>query len=117
MGGSAHHSLAGSTAAASSEPSLLGNSVGYFEGDSHVIETTYLAPNVLFTGKHATSFSHSGELRIVGRYEKTNNGERLELSATIQDPVILKQPLEIWKSWAWSPGEEIFEYSCVVEPG
>lgn len=94
--------------------SLLGSSVARYDGDALVVETSGLTPNLLFLGTEASSLSHSDQLRIVERYEKTQDGQRLELTATLVDPIMLEEPITIWKPWARAPDEEIYEYQCEI---
>jgi len=95
--------------------SLLGHSVGRFEGETLVVETTNIRSDILFAGSETSSFTHSDQLRVTERYTKTQDDMRLEVVATFEDPIVLQEPLIIWKPWAWAPDEKIFEYECVLE--
>ena len=86
------------------QPSLLGFSIGRFEGDDLVIETTGIRENI-------TSWwaKHSDQLRVTERYSR--DGDRLLLTATMEDPWGLRQPLELKKVWSWAPDQEISPYA------
>ena len=96
------------------DSSRLGYSVGHYEGNELVVETTSIEPDILYAGADESSFTHSDRLFVVERYTKTTDGSRLELVATLEDPVTLTEPLTIWKSWAWAPDEVIYDYECTV---
>ncbi len=84
---------------------LLGLSVGRYEGETLVVETSRVGANSTFWG-----WAHSGRLRAVERYSRSDDGERLELVVSIDDPWGLKEPLILKKTWGWAPAEEIFPY-------
>ena len=92
---------------ASRPPSPMGFSVGHFEGDALVVETSAVTDNLM--GIFPAWFKHGDQLRAVERY--TRDGSRLELIVTIEDPMSLRQPLRFRKAWAWSPNEQIFPYT------
>jgi hypothetical protein len=85
------------------QPTLLGHSVGHFEGDDLVIDTTGIRANITLWWAQ-----HSDQLRVTERYSR--DGDRLLLTATMQDPWGLRQALEIKKVWSWAPDQEIYPY-------
>jgi hypothetical protein len=96
-----------------SQPSRMGRSVGRYEGNNFVIETIRIAPN--WTRYLA---QHSDQLRIVERYSLANDGKLLNLTATFEDPVSLKQPLVFKKVWTWAPKAVIAPYTnCELPTG
>ena len=92
-------------------PTAMGFSVGRYEGGALVIETTGIAANL-------TSYSsdHSSQLRIVERYTRSQDGKLLSLTATLDDPVSLRQPIELRKVWSWAPASEIAPYKGCQRP-
>ena len=92
----------------------MGFSVGRFEGDALVVETSAVTANLL--GIFPAWFKHGDQLRAVERYTRTAGGNRLEMTVTIEDPVSLRQPLRFRKAWAWAPGEQIFPYTSCEPP-
>ena len=93
--------------------SRFGHSVGRWDGDEFVIETTG-APAGL-AGAPAGSFQHSEQLRIVERYSRTKDGKAMWLTATLTDPVTLREPLVLKHMWGWSPGSKIAAYeNCEI---
>ena len=92
-------------------PSLLGWSVGHYEGDTLVIETSSVRGNLTFWGAE-----HSDQLTAVERYTRPDDGQRLLLSVTVDDPWSLKQPVVLKKVWSWAPDQEISAYENCEPP-
>jgi len=65
----------------------MGQSVGHWDGETLVVETSGIAagiagwPQVL-----AFSAQHSDQLRIVERYTRSTDGTTLMMTATVEDP-------------------------------
>ena len=92
------------------EPSLLGFSVGRYEGDTLVVES------VGITANHSNSgFGHSDQLTVTERFTRSADGDRLDVEATLRDPLTLTRPLVMARAWTWAPTEEIYPYEdCVI---
>jgi hypothetical protein len=89
--------------------SRMGYSTGRYEGNTLVIETSGMAADITFW------FEHSDQLRAVERYTRSADGNRLEAVVTIEDPVSLRQRVQVKKAWGWAPTEQIFPYvDCEV---
>ena len=88
----------------------LGYSVGHYEGDSLVVETSRVTAN---DGTLAVwDARYSDQLTAVERYRRPSP-ERLELAATISDPWGLREPIELRKVWSYAPDQKISPYdSC-----
>jgi hypothetical protein len=93
----------------SSEPTRLGHSVGSYEGDTLVVETSLVSSNY-FEGITLGAVKHSDQLHAVERYNRVTDGNRLEVAVTYEDPVTLAKPMHLKRAWAWAPDEEIYEY-------
>ena len=81
----------------------MGDSIGHWEGDTLVVETTN------FTDK--TRFRGSGEnLKVTERFTPTA-GQRIHYRFTVEDPSTWERP---WTGeYPWVPSEEaIYEYAC-----
>jgi|RhiMetdeSRZDD1v2_1073273.scaffolds.fasta_scaffold14594_9 hypothetical protein len=87
-------------------PSRMGYSLGHWEGDALVIETSGFTPDRL----ESNIAVHSDQLRIVERYTRAPDGKTLMLTVTIEDPTILRAPLVFKKIWGWSPASHIDPY-------
>jgi hypothetical protein len=77
-------------------PSWYGESVGRFEGDALVIDT--IGQNTkTFIDNYRTP--HSDKLHVVERFHLIEGGKTLEADITIEDPAVLKQPLNVVHRW------------------
>jgi hypothetical protein len=71
------------------KPSWYGESVGHYEGDTLVIDT--VAQNdKTFVDYYRTP--HSTKLHVVERWKLIDNGEKLEVTYTVDDPDAFNQP-------------------------
>jgi len=95
------------------QPSQLGHSVGHWEGQTLVIETSGISPNIIF-GNNGTK--HSERLRAVERYTRSEDGKTLMLTATMEDPWSLKEPVVMKKIWSWAPDQKIAAYTDCERP-
>ena len=96
--------------AALEEPpaSLLGRSVGRWDGDTLIIETTDISyPHFDKTGIPQTAAVHYEE-----RFSVSADGSRLNYSAIVTDAVTFTEPVVLTKAWVWRPGEEVRPYNC-----
>jgi hypothetical protein len=94
--------------------SPMGYSVGRYEGNVLVVETSGMTANL--AGIFPAWFRHSDQLTIVERFTRGADRDRLELTATMEDPVSLRQPLQFIKAWGWAPDEQIFPYTDCQPP-
>ena len=98
--------LDGRPRAENQQPTKFGLSLGRYEGDALVIETSGVAANRTLWRSH-----HSDQLRAEERYTRDHEGNRLLLTVILEDPWGLKEPLEMKKVWRWAPEEAIFRTS------
>ena len=71
-------------------PSRLGHSIGRFEGEELVVETTNFAPDPW--GTHAGIHS-SDRKHLLERYSLSDDGKSLRILITVTDPVYLAEPV------------------------
>jgi hypothetical protein len=91
------------------QPSRLGYSVGHYEGETLVVETWAISANIT-----EWQSKHSDQLKVTERYSR--DGDRMLLTATMEDPWGLREPLQIKKVWSWAPDQEIFPYVNCERP-
>lgn len=97
------------------DPRWMGYSVGKWEGDTFVVESTgfddrsWLSENRV---DRRYGFPHSDELRTVERYRRVNHNT-IEVSLTITDPKTFTEPWVTTGEILRSPNTEIGEYFCV----
>ena len=90
------------------EPTWFGESVGHWEGDTLVIDTTG------FNGKtRADTIGHplSEQLHTIERFNRNELG-KIEYTITIDDPKIYTKPWTSVRTWFLRPKWEIMEYAC-----
>jgi hypothetical protein len=75
--------------AANPKPSWYGDSVGHYEGDTLVVDTIALNDKT-FIDAYRTP--HTGKIHVTERWRLVDNGETLEVLATIDDPDTFNQP-------------------------
>jgi hypothetical protein len=103
--------LDGRARPANQAPSVMGHSVGRWEGETLVIETSGIGANI-------TSWrgEHSDQPRVVERYTRSQAGDTLLLTATIEDPWSLREPVVMKKIWRWAPEQRIAPYEDCERP-
>ena len=101
--------------AVNQQPSRLGYSTGHWDRDALVVETSHIAAN-LAVWADGNLVRHSDQLRIVERYTRSEDGKALNLTATIEDPWSLREPLVFKKMWRWAPESRIDPYKDCENP-
>ena len=97
-------------------PSRLGHAIGWYDGETLVVETRGIAPAVYAHIVGKGYWNTSGAVTIE-RYTKSDDGERLDIVLTVVDPVYLRKPLAIYFGWLSIPDEEFQEYTCEAITG
>jgi hypothetical protein len=77
---------------ANPKPSWYGESVGHYEGDTLVVDTIGLSPKAVIDNYHTP---HTEQLHVVERYRVIEDGKKLEVSLTVDDPGAFNAP---WKA-------------------
>jgi hypothetical protein len=93
-------------------PSLVGFSVGSWEGDTLVVKTTHLSPDNLMWHS-GMPFSGDSEAYVVERYDF--DGDEMNLTAEVFDPSYYEEPYVIRSRRARTPNGVIFEYECYAD--
>lgn len=96
------------------EPSFMGDSVGHWEGDTIVVDTTNLK-GPPWTWLDTAGHQHSDELHVIERFRPGSNG-KVDYEFTVDDPKMYSKP------WVHSrpltplkatPGlPDLIEYNC-----
>lgn len=94
-------------------PTVMGRSVGHWEGDTLVVETTHVRHDGagLFAGSPPVG---SGR-RFTERFTlgKDDQGRKeLRNEIRIEDPGVLSEPVVVKMRYKWSPDIEVGEYLC-----
>jgi len=92
-------------------PSYRGDSVGHWEGDTFVVDTTNFTDNTWMSAEGRVS-PHSDALHIVERYRRVN-ANTLEIEATVEDPKMLTGPWTVPKqTLVLAPFDRIMPLNC-----
>jgi hypothetical protein len=78
-------------------PTRVGDSVGRWEGDTLVVDTVAIKPDIVTLG--GVSIRMSGELHLIERMRRVGR-DALEIQLTVEDPVALTEPFEITLTFA-----------------
>jgi len=83
----------------------LGDAIGWYEGDTLVVETTNFTEKTRFNGSTAN-------LKVTERFRRLDR-DVLLYRFTVEDPAVFSAPWTgeyIWK--AGEPDDHLFEYAC-----
>ena len=89
-------------------PSNYGHSVGWWEGDTLVVETLGFSEDFWID---RTGLPHTEKLRTVERFTRTNFNT-IKYETLIDDPNVYTRPWAGGFDLRWSPNLELFEYVC-----
>jgi len=92
-------------------PSYRGDSVGKWDGDTFVVDTTNFTDNTWMSAEGRVS-QHSDALHIVERYRRVD-ANTLEIEATVQDPKVLTGSWTVPKqTLVLAPFDQIMSLNC-----
>lgn len=94
----------------------LGDSVGHWDGNTLVVETTNYARGMWLDSNGTPT---SRQVKLTHRIRRIDEGEpMLEIMTTVDDPVMYTKPWSFVRTYAWRPDKTIFdEYDCEYEVG
>ena len=81
----------------------MGHSVGRWEGDTLVVDTTNFTDKVLYRGA-------AENLHLVERFTRVGPGE-IDYRVTVEDPTTFSKPWTMAIPFV-TTGEDLFEYAC-----
>ena len=91
-------------------PSLLGYSVGRWNGDTLVVETTQVAFPLL----DGDGTPMSGNVSMVERYTLSEDETRLDYEVVVTDSENLVEPAVWENTWVHRPGVEVRPFECAL---
>lgn len=92
-------------------PSYRGDSVGHWEGDTLVVDTTNFSSDNWILDHGNVSF-HSDALHVVEHYRRIN-ANTLDIDATVEDPKMITQPWKLaTQRLTLAPFDQVMEVSC-----
>lgn len=86
----------------------MGHSVGRWEGDELVIDTTHIASGTVTNN----GLDHSDSVHMVERYRLSPDGKALLATQWFEDPAVLDNNGARFIRWDKRPGEYILPYEC-----
>jgi len=89
-------------------PSYMGHSIGKWEGETLVVDTTGFNDK---TWLDRVGHRHSEDLHVIERFHRVDH-DTLRDDITVEDPKALTMPWNTHVIFALRPGWEILEYSC-----
>jgi hypothetical protein len=92
------------------QPGRMGYSIGHWEGETLIVETSHIAPNIVMWTDLDHQARHSDQLRILERYSRSDDGKVLQLTTTLEDAGSLREPVVLKKMWRWAPESHIAPY-------
>lgn len=90
------------------EYSSLGYSVGWWEGEALVVETSRISWPYFDQNGHI----QSEEISLIERFTPSADGSRLDYELTISDPALFDEPVTRVRSWIWVPGAAVLPFEC-----
>ena len=89
-------------------PAWLGHSIGHWDGDTLVVDTTGFNDKAWFDG---AGVPHTQKMHITERFHRVDLGH-LEIEFSIEDPDTFVKPWVIKRAAELAPNDEIQEYVC-----
>jgi hypothetical protein len=86
-----------------------GHSIGWWEGDVLVVDTTLFADHRTANGEGVPG---GAERHVIERYRLSEDGTRLLIDFVLEDPEYLAAPLSSSVQWEYAPDLELFRYGC-----
>jgi hypothetical protein len=97
---------------ANGELTNQGHSIGWWEGDTLVVDTRLLAEHRSGNGEGVPT---SAAKHVVERYRLIEDGTRVQVAVFLEDPQYLTEPFEGTLELSYSPDGEFFRYNCELE--
>lgn len=86
-----------------------GHSIGWWEGDVLVVDTTLFTNNPV--GVRPGVPSGAGK-HVVERFTLSEDGTRLFIDFTVEDPEYLAEPMTVNMEWDYTPDAELLPFDC-----
>jgi len=100
------------------EPSLLGHSIGWYDGPTLVVETKGLQPSLVRSSGIVDPIRISERALVIERYTRHEGDEWYDYEATLVDPRMYREPFVIHHQRRLLELDPVFEiYDCQVVSG
>ena len=87
----------------------LGHSIGHWENDTLVVETRNFTDN---RSPYQNGIPSGGQKRVIERYRRADNGTRIVVEFTLEDPEYLLEPFTDSRELLYRPDAEMSPYNC-----
>jgi hypothetical protein len=88
--------------------SKSGHSVGRWQGDTLVVDTTHIASGSFMNN----GFNHSDDIHMVERFRLSPDGGTLWLTQLYEDPEVFEGRAARYMAWTRRPGDYVYPYDC-----
>lgn len=85
-----------------------GHSIGHWEGNTLVVDTTHISSGTIMNN----GLNHSENIHMVERYRMSGDGETLWATQVYDDPEVFEGLAARYMAWRKVPGEYIYPYEC-----
>jgi hypothetical protein len=86
----------------------MGHSIGRWDGDELVVDTTHIAASTITNN----GLDHSDQIHMIERYKLSPDGTRLLATQWFEDAAVLETDGARFIEWQKRPGQYIFPYEC-----
>jgi len=88
--------------------SKSGHSIGHWDDDTLVVDTTHLVASTFMNN----GFNHSSDIHMIERFRLSPDGSTLWLTQQYRDPATFEGLAARYMAWGIVPGEYVFPYDC-----
>jgi hypothetical protein len=92
------------------DATTMGHSIGWWEGNTLVIETVGLREGWF----RPEGVPYTGKARVLERLTLDKGGDKIHVALTLEDPEYYSKPVEVTREFKRMPDGEILEDLCVV---
>jgi len=85
-----------------------GHSIGHWEGEELVVDTTHIASATFMNN----GFSHSDDIHLVERFRMSDDGRILYATQVTEDPAVFTGKAARFMAWRKVDGEYVYPYEC-----
>jgi hypothetical protein len=93
------------------ERTLQGHSIGWWEGETLVVDTVDFADHRSPYGS-GTGIPSGAEKHVVERYRLSDDGTHALVDIVLEDPEYLAEPVTAQFVWRYSPHFEMLQLGC-----
>lgn len=94
------------------ERTLHGHSIGWWDGDTLVVDTIDFADH---RSPYQNGIPSGAEKHVIEKYTLINNGSRIRVELYMEDPEFLAKPLVDRMEWIYSPDFQMVPWECNEE--